>query len=80
MRERINSEAEFRELALQLKRKYGRIQIKVTEAVLTGNIFVYLDFWSENFPGGTFFSEAELVTKDKALALRLMELEKGGPK
>ena len=80
MIERINSEAEFREFALRLKREHGRIEIRVTEAVLVGKFFVKLSHWCKDFPGGGFDAVADFVTKDKALALRLMQLEKGGPK
>ena len=80
MIERINSEAEFRDLALRLKREHGRIEIRVTEAVFVGRFFVQLSHWCKDFPGGGFNAVGEFVTKDKALALRLMELEKGGQK
>ena len=73
---RINSEAEFRELAARLKLKYRKIQIRVHEASLTGKWFVYLYRYCKDFPGGTYDHVATFVTTDEKVALRLMDLER----
>jgi len=78
---RINSEDEFRQLAAQLRKEYGRIQIRVHQAVLTGKWFVQLYRFCKDFPpAGIFDLVATFVTTDKEVALRLMDLEKGKPK
>lgn len=75
---RVNSEAEFRELAAQLKNEYGKIQIRVHQAVLTGKWFVQVYRFCKDFPPvGTFDLVATFVTTNEKVALRLMDLEKG---
>lgn len=75
---RVNSEAEFRELAAQLKNEDGKIQIRVWEAVLVGKWFVRLYRFCKDFPpSGTFDLVATFVTTDEKVALGLMDFEKG---
>ena len=75
---RVSSEDEFRELAARLKKKYGRIQVRVCEAVLVGKWFVRLYRFCKDFPpAGTFDLVTTFVTKDEKVALRLMDLERG---
>lgn len=75
---RVNSEDEFSELAYQLRGEYGKIQIRVYEAILVGKWFVRLYRFCKDFPpAGTFDLVATFVTSDEKVALRLMDLEKG---
>ena len=74
---RFDSEEEFRKFATGEKKEYGRIQIRVTENLLVHKFFVYLYHWCKDFPGGSWSSAAYFVTKDREVALRLMDLEGG---
>ena len=85
MIERINTEAEFRELAARLKRKYGRIDVTAYQVLLNGKWFVHLHRWCKDFPAGPFkrgawSCVADFVTMDEAVMLRLMDLGKRGSK
>ena len=74
---RFESEVEFRKFAARQKREYEKIQIRVTEAVLTGKWFVNLYLYCKDFPGGTYDHVATFVTTDEQVALRLMDLSEG---
>ena len=75
---RVSSESEFRELAAQLRNEYGKIQIRVHQAVLTGKWFVRVYRFCKDFPpAGTFDLGATFVTTDENVAVGLMDLEKG---
>ncbi len=75
---RVNSEAEFRELAAQLRNEYGQIQIRVHEVVLTGKWFVQVYRFCKDFPpAGTFDLVATFVTTDEKVAVGHMDLSAG---
>lgn len=74
---RFESEVEFREFAAQEKKEFVKIQIRVTENFLVGKFFVYLYHWCKDFPGGGWLLSAYFVTKNKEIALKLRDLEKG---
>ena len=74
---RFDSEEEFSKFAAAEKKEYGRIQIRVTENLLVHKFFIYLYHRCKDFPGGSWSSAAYFVTKDRKVALRLMDLEGG---
>ncbi|MCL5266958.1 MAG: hypothetical protein M1469_02505 [Bacteroidetes bacterium] len=75
---RVTSEDEFTELAVQLRNEYGKIQIRVHQAVLTGKWFVGVYRFCKDFPpAGTFDLVATFVTMDEKVALKMTDLEKG---
>ncbi|MCL4509532.1 MAG: hypothetical protein M1470_00435 [Bacteroidetes bacterium] len=78
--ERIDSEAEFRKFAVRERAKYEKIQIRVTENLLVNKFFVDLYRWCKDFPGGGWSHSKYFVTKDREVALKLRDLEKGGSK
>ena len=75
---RFESEDEFRKFAADLKRRYSRIQIRVTENLLVHKFFVYIYRWCKDFPGGAWDREGYFVTKDREVAMRLYYLEGRG--
>ncbi len=72
---RFDSEVEFREFAADLKRRYSRIQIRVTENLLVHKFFVYIYRWCKDFPGGAWDREGYFVTKEREVAMKLYDLE-----
>ncbi len=72
---RFDSEDEFRTFAADLKRQHSRIQIKVTENLLVHKSFVYVYSWCKDFPGGAWELDGLFVTKEREVAMRLLDLE-----